>query len=489
MDLRDKTYTERPLVKTKIVATVGPATESPEKLRDLIIAGVDVFRLNFAHGTHEWLSGVLRSVRAISEELDRPIAILGDLAGPKIRLGELPEDGFACRENEPVRFVRDPDSNDTTALSSNYEQLLDDVQVNDRLLLADGTVALRVASIEEDRSAFSCSVEQPGVVRSRQGINLPGVALSTPAITEKDRGDLQWAVENGVDYVGLSFVRSADDIRQLRNLIESLEPESPPQIISKIEKLEAVDDLENILDVTDAVMVARGDLGVEVDIVRVPPLQKQIIRMCNRHRIPVITATQMLDSMQTQELPTRAEASDVANAVLDGSDALMLSGETAIGTHPTKVVSMMSRIASEAERLVESHRDDDIDSRPESRAKLVTEAVTLGASVAAEHLKADLIVVGTHSGRTAMAVSKQRSPVPILALTDSPETARRMCLYWGVTSVQTDAVDDDPRALIKYVTEWGRKLDVFHRGSRFVVVASTEWSAAGHDLLMVHVVP
>ena len=262
-----------------------------------------------------------------------------------------------------------------------------------------------------------------------------------------------------------------------------------PQIIAKIEKTEAVDDLDAILHVTDAVMVARGDLGVEADVERVPPLQKQIIRMCNRHRLPVITATQMLDSMQTNERPTRAEASDVANAVLDGSDAVMLSGETAIGKHPVKAVAMMSRIAAEAERLVKVSRQDDVDSSPETRAKLVTEAVTVGAMLAAEQLDADLVAVATHSGRTAMALSKQRSPVPVLALTDHPATARRICLYWGVTPVLTDAVRQTPQELIAFVTDWGRRHGVLAAGSRCVIVGSTNWSSEGHDLMLVHVVP
>lgn len=488
MDLLHRKYTERALVKTKIIATVGPACESREALRDLVLAGVDLFRLNFAHGTHDWLLNALELIRDISVELQRPIAVLGDLAGPKIRLGVLQQDEVRCADRETVRFVRDPDPKDPRAFTSTYEHLIDDLNVDDRLLLADGTVGVRVVEKAADGSEVKCIVEQAGVLRSRQGINLPGVKLSAPSLTEKDLTDLDWAVKHGLDFIGLSFVRSPDDIRDLREAIQKRSPNSHAQIVAKIEKLEAVDRLESILEQTDAVMVARGDLGVEVDIARVPPLQKQIIRMCNRHRIPVITATQMLDSMTRQELPTRAEASDVANAVLDGSDAVMLSGETAIGNHPSKAVAMMSRIAHQAERLVQSSRMPDIDSRADTRAKLVTEAVTQGASVAAEHLKADILVVATHSGRTAMAVSKQRSSVPVLALTDRPETARRMCLYWGVTALETDAVHDAPRELVKFVVDWGKKLDVLASGSRLVIVGSTEWSTDGHDLMLVHVV-
>lgn len=495
MDLRSRRYTEKPLVKTKIVATVGPACATLEQLRDLVFAGVDLFRLNFAHGTHDWLADVIKSIREISAEQHRPLALLGDLSGPKIRLGTLPKDGLYCEENAFFEFVREPIANDFTKLTSTYESLIDDLQPTDRLLLADGTVAMRVVEKSADNSSVRCRVEQPGLIRTRQGINLPGVTLSTPCLTPKDLDDLQWAVQNGLDFIGLSFVRSADDIHKLRQAIDTISteqtaPHYQPQIVAKIEKMEAIADLDAILDATDAVMIARGDLGVEVDIARVPSLQKQIVRLCNQHRIPVITATQMLDSMQTKELPTRAEVSDVANAVIDGSDAVMLSGETAIGDHPAKAVSMMSRIASEAEQLVPINKLSEADiSHSDSRAKRITEAVTLGASTAAEHLNADLIVVATHSGKTAMSISKKRSPVPILALTDQPETARRMSLYWGVTSLETSIVHDTPQEIIRFVIEWGRQQGAIKSGDNIVIVASTDWSAQGHDLMLVHTVP
>lgn len=488
MDLRDQRFTERPLVKTKIIATVGPACETPERLRDLLRAGVDVFRLNFAHGEHGWLRMVVATIRQVAEELDRPVGILGDLSGPKIRLGPLPEEGLVCQLHDRLRFVREPDPDDPHALTSNYEPLLDDLSVGDGILLADGTVRLRVIEKEAAGNAAVCSVEQPGIIRTRQGINLPGVLLSAPALTEKDRADLAWAVQQELDYVGLSFVRTADDVHRLREAIAEHKPRHAPDVVAKIEKMEAVSDIEQILKETDAVMIARGDLGVEVDIARVPLLQKRIIRLCNQHRIPVITATQMLDSMQENQRPTRAEASDVANAVLDGSDAVMLSGETAIGAYPIEAVHIMSRIAQEAERLVAASPQADHRSPLRTRATLMTEAVTLGAGRAAEHLDADLIVVATHSGRTAMAVSKQRSPVPILALTDRAETARRMCLYWGVTPVRTDAVHAPPEKLIRFVVDWSRRHDALERGSRLVLVGSTDWSREGKDLMLVHTV-
>ena len=488
MDLRHHRYTEKPLVKTKIIATVGPACESFDQLRELVIAGVDVFRLNFAHGKHHWLEEIVDSIRQVSDKLHRPIGIVGDLSGPKIRLGELQQEEICCRVGGRFQFVREPDPDDVTKLTCTYEKLIDDVSIGDRILLADGTVSMRVTEKPPGNDCIVCVVEHSGCIRSRQGVNLPGAHLSTPSLTDKDRDDLAWAVKHQLDYVGLSFVRSADDIRLLRSVIEDHQPEHPPQIIAKIEKMEAVNEIESILDETDAVMVARGDLGVEVDLARVPTLQKRIIQLCNQHRIPVITATQMLDSMQSNELPTRAEVTDVANAVLDGSDAVLLSGETAIGNYAVSAVFMMSRIASEAERMVASSKSGDLHSDSRTRANIVTEAVTLGAATAAEHLKADLIVVATRSGKSAMAISKQRSPVPILALTDRPETARRMSLYWGVTSLETEIVQASPEQIIKFVVDWSRREKVLDTGSRIVLVGSTDWSAAGKNLMLVHAV-
>lgn len=478
---------ERPLVKTKIVATVGPASAKPDQIHALAVAGVDIFRLNFAHGSHEWLEGIVRAVRETSEKLQRPLGLLGDLSGPKIRLGELPEDGLCLIEGGRVAFVRKADPNDPLQLTCTYDRLIDDLSVGDRVLLADGTVGLRV--VEKSTDAAICVCVQPGCVRTRQGVNLPGVSLSTPSLTEKDRIDLAFALKQGLDYIGLSFVRRAEDVRELKEIIAQENLTHPPHVVAKIEKMEAMGDLDRILDETDAVMVARGDLGVESDIAKVPILQKRIIRLCNRRRVPVITATQMLESMQSSEMPTRAEATDVCNAVLDGSDAVMLSGETAIGVNPRRVVSMMSRIVREAERLVVPHSDPPHSEGERHRALLVTEAVTLGAGTAAKHLDADIIVVATHSGRTALSVSKQRGQIPIIAVTDRIESARKMSLYWGVTPLVTDIVHDSAQKLLEFVVRWGRDAGALHSGSRVIVVGTSNWSAEGHDLMLVHAIP
>ncbi len=482
-------YRENPLARTKIIATVGPACESREALRDLIQRGVDIFRLNFAHGSHEWLSGIVANVRSLSEELDQPVGLLGDLSGPKIRLGKLPGDSVSCPDGSTFTFVRGRDAASDFELTCTYEPLIDDVKAGDRILLADGTVGMRVEETDPSAGWARCVVEAGGIIRSRQGVNLPGVALSTPSLTEKDRSDLEWAIENEIDFVGLSFVRSPDDVRLLRSCIEASGTQTPPLIVSKIEKGEAVAQLEAIIDESDAVMVARGDLGVEVDIVTVPGIQKRIIRLCNQKRVPVITATQMLDSMQQNELPTRAETSDVANAVLDGSDAVMLSGESAIGDYSREAVAMMSRIVRDAERLLETHpivREDL--SATSAQAQIITEAVAIGAVATADRLGAGMIAVATVSGRSALAISKERRQVPVLAVCKSWQTARRMTLLWGITPIVWQQAAQSGEELAEFATAWGLKECALKVSDTVVVVASSHWSARGHDAMLVHVV-
>lgn len=473
------------------MATLGPASERPDVIRELVRSGVDVFRLNFAHGSHDWHETVVQQVRAAASEWNRPVAILGDLSGPKIRLGELPSAGITLHNGQRVDFVRalQQRTSPEQQLTSTYERLIDDLRVGDRILLADGLVMMRVIEVSPAEGRATCLVEQGGVLRSRQGINLPGVALSTPALTEKDKEDLHWALEHNLDFIGLSFVRRAEDILDLRQRIREYQPRYEPWIVAKIEKTEALQDLDRILHETDAVMIARGDLGVEAELARVPVIQKQLIAECQRRRIPVITATQMLDSMQRHELPTRAEVSDVANAILDGTDAVMLSGETAIGVHPIAVVNMMSRIAMETERLV-LPKDGVMTSAmaSRSRAQAITEAVVHGAGAAADHVQADLLVVATRGGKTALALSKQRRHMPILALTDRPDVARRMALFWGIFPTVTDVLSQHPTQQLQFVEQWGRRQGWLGPGSRIVLVGSSDWNQLWHDMMLVHVV-
>ena len=327
--------------QTKIVATVGPACGSVDKLISLIELGVDVFRINTAHGEQKHHQEFLDLVRAAEEQSGNPVAVLLDLGGPKMRLGELPGGQFTCKQGDTVRFVRGEVAMHPGELVSTYPTLIDELRPGDRIMLADGIVALNVTEVTAE--AAICEVRQGGMVRDRQGVNLPGVKLTAPALSERDRASAIWGAGAGADFISLSFVRRPDDVQQLRDVLNDIG--STARIIAKIEKPEALECLDEIVDAADGIMVARGDLGVEVDIAEIAAVQKRIVGVCRKHRKPVIIATQMLDSMHHSRIPTRAEATDVANAILDGADACMLSGETAIGEYPNEAVSMMHRIA------------------------------------------------------------------------------------------------------------------------------------------------
>jgi len=322
--------------RTKIVATVGPACGSVEMLRTLIAAGVDVFRINTAHGTRQEHQATLDAIRQASEAENRPIGALVDLAGPKIRLGQLFHDPTHCGLNQEFRFVHGDSPASANQLTCSYARLVDELKVGDRVMLADGTVSMQVSAIEADTAI--CRVTGAGILRSRQGGNLPGVALTVPAMTEADLANAQWAAKAGADFISLSFVRSPNEVIQLKELVKSYG--STAMVVAKIEKAEAMSCLEDIVLAADAVMVARGDLGVEIELAETPMAQKRIVATCQQFAKPVIVATQMLDSMQHSPRPTRAEVSDVANAILDGADACMLSGETAIGEYPREKTTL-----------------------------------------------------------------------------------------------------------------------------------------------------
>ncbi|MEE8451865.1 MAG: pyruvate kinase [Thermoguttaceae bacterium] len=468
--------------QTKIVATLGPASSQQSQITELLEAGVDVFRINMAHGSREEHEACLAAIRAASIEVNQQVAVLVDLAGPKIRLGELPGGQLHCDADARLRFVRgDVASDDPIELTTTYEPLIDELTVGDRVMLADGTVVLAVEQVDADSAR--CRVTQPGLIRSRQGVNLPGVKLSTPALGPVDRDNAAWAAQAGIDFVGLSFVRTADEIRQLKSLLQSHDSEA--QVIAKIEKPEALENLTEILDATDGVMVARGDLGVEIDIARVAVVQKEIVAACNRHRKPVIIATQMLDSMQHARVPTRAEVTDVANAILDGTDACMLSGETAIGKHPRLAVEMMHRIALATEPLCREQPDRPIADLDAEGVNQITEATVYAAGCMAEVLHADLLVVASNSGATALSLSKNRHYVSTIGVSDSPATLRRMCLYWGIIPL-ADAPADDSEALLQFVDDFGRKAGLLQPGDRIVSIAGTGLSVTAHNAIVVH---
>ncbi len=480
--------------RTKIVATIGPASSSEEQLAALLAAGVDVFRLNMAHGGPEEQETRLAAIHAASEMVGRPVAVLVDLAGPKIRLGEIPGGQLTCNAGDRLRFIRFPPlplgegrgEGDPRDLTTTYEPLLDELAIGDRILLADGTVSLVVEAVDADYA--QCRVVQPGVIRSRQGVNLPGVKLSVQALSPIDRQNAVWAAQSGIDFVGLSFVRKADDVRQLKSLLAEHNPEV--QVIAKIEKPEALEHLEAIVAAADGAMVARGDLGVEIDIARVAMAQKEIVAVCNRLRKPVIIATQMLDSMTHSRIPTRAEVADVSNAILDGADACMLSGETAIGEYPREAVEMMHRIALETEKLhvdlprLENSREL---TAPGNTAgnNPITETTVSAAGHIAEDLNAKMVVVATASGATALSMAKNRHRVPTLGVSDSPTTLRRMCLYWGVIPL-AGAPTNDSAALLRHVTDLGRREGLLHPGDRIVLIAGTGLAVTRHNMIVVH---
>lgn len=464
--------------RTKIVATVGPACRTPAQLAELVEAGVNVFRLNMAHATHEQHTETIRSIRELETVLDRPLGVLCDLAGPKIRLGELPGDEVDCPEGAVFRFVREGTARQPGDFVATYERLVDELAAGDRVMLADGTVGLVVE--RRDPDSATCRVTQAGTVRSRQGVNLPGVKLSVPALTPEDEADAAWAAAAGVDFVGLSFVRTPQDIDGLRQLLTS--HGSTALIIAKIEKPEALECLEEIVAAADGVMIARGDLGVEIDVAAVPIAQKRIISVCHRHQKPVITATQMLDSMQHSRRPTRAEASDVANAILDGTDACMLSGETAVGKYPRAAVEMMARIALATEPLIKPLPPSELVARG---VRPVTDAVVDGATLIANRLDARLLVVASHSGATALAVSKRRGLVRVIGVSDLVETLRRMTLFWGVVPV-AGAPHQPGAALIRYVERWARRRHWLAEGDYLVLIAGRGLRAPGHNLMLVH---
>lgn len=485
------------LVRTKIVATLGPASSSEQAIGGLIQAGVDVFRLNMAHGSMAEHQATLDRVRRMSDELVRPVGVLVDLAGPKIRLGELPGGGVECVEGGRVRFVRGNAESTTDTFTTTYAPLVEELGPGDPVMLADGTVALVVEERRPD--SVVCRVVQGGTVRSRQGVNLPGVKLSVAAMTSADWEHAEWAAGAGADFVSLSFVRSPVEVRLLKELLRTRG--SLARVVAKIEKREAVDAMEAIVEAADVVMVARGDLGVEIDVATMPMVQKRIIRVCQRYQKPVIVATQMLDSMQHSRRPTRAEATDVANAILDGADACMLSGETAIGDHPRLVVEMMRRIARATESQYLADRWLSLEERqrapwlaaavdavtPEVTPEglhPITQAVVDGAGRIAADIGARLIVVASRTGVTAIARSKRRGAVPTVGVSDNVTTLRQMALYWGVTPL-AGTVSTDVDALFAHVTAWGLAGGRLTKGDRIVFVAGVGFGTGGHNMALV----
>jgi pyruvate kinase len=475
--------------RTKIVATVGPACEGREQLARLFEAGADVFRLNMAHATPDVQQRHLDDIRSISAETGEPIAVLVDLAGPKIRLGEISGERRFCEIGEEFILVSGDGAGSPNELTVTYEPLVDELQVGNRVMLADGTVAMEAVAKEPGRVRLR--VVDRGTIRSRQGINLPGITLGVPTISETDRANAIWAAKAGVDFIGLSFVRSPNDVRELKDIVRSCDSES--RVVAKIEKREALAQLNEIVAESQGVMVARGDLGVEIDVARMPMEQKRIIGMCHRLRRPVIIATQMLDSMQDSPRPTRAEATDVANAILDGADACMLSGETAVGKYPQEAVAMMNRIALATEASFQG-RLPKLPQHSTTELHNITQAVVRAAGQMAHDLEAKLVFVASHSGRTALALSQHRSFVPTMGGSSSEATLRQMCLYWGVRPLR-GAPAHNMQELIRHADKWSCHEGYTKKGDSIVIVGGShltagpnqaEMASGVHDVLLVH---
>ena len=463
--------------KTKIIATLGPASCSEQTIEELIKNGANVFRLNFSHGTHESHLEYIKTIKAAAKKQKAHIGILGDLCGPKIRIGKFENDQVELKVGDSFFLSEDSEETGTQAgIGTSYPHLTQDLEVGNQVLLDDGNFTLEAVSIEKNRVNFK--VIDGGILKNKKGMNMPGIPLSIETITAKDKEDLKFMIEHELDFVALSFVRKAQDLIDLKNL----RGKSKIGIIAKIEKPEAIEHLEAILDESDGLMIARGDLGVEMPIQQVPALQQFILTRCSRRGKPVITATQMLESMIENQRPTRAETTDVFNAIIDGSDAVMLSGETASGDNPVEAVKMMSAIALEAEKITCANKERLTHLLPEVD-KEVEEIMAHSACEAAVDINAKAIVPFTHSGNTALNISKYHPPTPVLALTPLESTCRRLALSWGVTPMLVKDIRNTDE-MIEMVEKTLQAEEVVKKDDVLVIVAGVPLGVKGNTNLM-----
>jgi len=467
--------------KTKIVCTIGPASESPKILESLIKTGMNIARLNFSHGTHQEHLRKIRTIREIADRLGTNIAILQDLSGPKIRIGKMKEGGVELRQGEEFHLTTGMLLGDEKKASVSYPSLPQEVKAGDRILLADGTIELQV--IESDDQDIRCRVIVGGRLSSHKGLNFPTGSILASAFTEKDQEDLLFGIENGVDLVALSYVKDASDLERVKRFLREKAADIP--VIAKIERKEALEDIDQILSVSDGIMVARGDLGVETPIEKIPNVQKMLIRKANGLGKPVITATQMLRSMVEQTQPTRAEVTDVVNAIYDGTDAVMLSEETASGRFPVEAVQMMAKIARAAEEEFPHHQF--LERRMGGQSDL-QQAISRAASFLAQEVRATVIVTPTESGSTTRWVSRLRPKQPILALSRHLSTVRRLNLCWGVHPVLVSEWRDTDD-MLERSKRMPKELGIASRGDRVVIIAGVPISIPGTtNLIKVEIV-
>ncbi len=466
--------------RTKIVATIGPATESPERLRQLIAAGATTFRLNFSHGDHSEHAARIATIREVSAQMGLEVGILQDLQGPKIRLGRFADGPITLAKGDRFSLTSREVACNRAIATVTYEHLAAEVMVGSRILLDDGRVEMRVEAVDQSEQTLHCSVTVGGVLSNNKGVNFPDVQLSIRALTDKDRRDLAFGLAHNVDWVALSFVRNPSDLEEIKGLIADQGFDTP--VVAKIEKFEAIDQIDAILPLCDGVMVARGDLGVEMPAEEVPLLQKELIRKCNSLGIPVITATQMLDSMVSCPRPTRAEVSDVANAILDGTDAVMLSNESAVGDFPVEAVATMATVARRIERdyphrVLDSHM-----------ACTIANAICQAVSTVASQLNASAILPLTNSGATARNVSKFRPSTPILAITNQQKVARQLQLVWGVNPLLVEE-QTSSTSTFSLAMRMAREQGYLHDGDLVVQTAGTLAGVSGStDFIKVGIV-
>ena len=471
--------------KTKIVCTIGPASESPEVLEQLIEAGMNVARLNFSHGSHEEHAGRIAAIRDAAEKIGKPVGILLDTKGPEIRTHTMENGELHLVTGQVIDISMTEVVGNENVFSVTYEQLIEDVDQNDIILLDDGLIELRVLAKDMERGLIHTIVENAGVLKNKKGVNVPGVSIKLPGITEKDAQDILFGIEQGVDFIAASFVRTAKDVLEIRELLEQNNG-SHIQIIPKIENQEGVDNIDAIIEVSDGLMVARGDLGVEIPAEEVPLVQKSLIKKCNQVGKPVITATQMLDSMQRNPRPTRAEASDVANAIMDGTDAIMLSGETAAGLYPVESVQTMYKIAERTEQALDYRQV--VSQRSREKEATMTEAISQAVAYTSINLNAKAVLAPTESGNTARMISKYRPGVPIVAVTGSVNTAQMLTLVWGVQPVVCQRVQTTDEILELAVDE-ALKHNYVDHGDVVVITAGVPVGEAGTtNLMKVHVI-
>lgn len=459
-----------PTHRTKIVATIGPASHTPEILKQLIQAGMSVARLNFSHGSYDDHAQTIAMLRAVSEELDNPITLLQDLQGPKIRVGQLPEGSLQLVDGASLTLVPIDDYiSQPETVGIDYPYLAEEATPGTQVLLDDGLLELCVEKI--DGTAVRCQVVKGGLLKSRKGVNLPSLNLRLPSMTEKDKQDLEFGIAQGVDWVSLSFVRRGEDVLALKQMLEDLGATETP-VLAKIEKPQAIENLESILAAANGIMVARGDLGVEMPPERVPMLQKHIIRRCNQKGIPVITATQMLESMIKNPRPTRAEANDVANAILDGTDAVMLSGESAVGDFPVQAVEMMSRIAHEVEKNLQfmNHPPDQDDD---------THALSEAMNGIDRTIDLRCIVALTNTGYSARLAASERPKAPVVAITPNLKVFHQLNLIWGVKPIWVEQEAEVFEQVIDQIDTLLKERNLAASGDRILIMGGIPMKQSG----------